>query len=419
MTAAFDFGAFPPEVNSAKMYAGPGSASMLAAATAWNGLASELRWQAANYSSIISNLIGEDWQGQASTAMASAVAPYTTWMNATAAQAEETAGQATAAAAAFEAAHGMTVPPPVIAANRAQLASLVATNVLGQNAPAIAVTEAHYGQMWAQDAAAMYAYAGQSSAASKVPSFTTAPQTTAPGALGGQAAATSQATSTSTQTALSQLTSAVPNTLQGMASPATSTSSSTSALSELEGLLSGGSSGNSQLDSFWSAWGPDANVWNTLTSTGAINPLQAAQIVTSAGFLGPGAAGVVAGGEGMRGLSPLAMAAGLGSGTSGMSGVAGLGAAGSSMSAAAGQAGSIGPLSVPPSWTAAAPSAATPTVSGLGSTPLAAPPELAAGVPGVAPSGAAVGARAGATGGIMDNRFLIRPPMVPSWAAVG
>jgi PPE-repeat protein len=419
MTSVFDFGAFPPEVNSAKMYAGPGSASTLAAAAAWNDLASELRLQAANYSSIISNLIGESWQGQASTAMAAAVAPYTAWMNTTAAQAEETAGRATAAAAAYEAAYGMTVPPPVIAANRAQLASLVATNVLGQNAPAIAATEVYYGQMWAQDAAAMYGYAAQSSVATKVPSFTTAPQTTSPGALGGQAAATSQATSTSTSAALSQLTSAVPNTLQGMASPATSTSSSTSMLSELEGLLSGGSSGNSQLDSFWSAWGPNANIWNTLTSTGAINPLQAAQIVTSAGSLGPGAAGAMAGGEGMSGLSPSAMAVGLGSGTSGMSGVAGLGAAGSSVSAGAGQAGSIGSLSVPPNWTAAAPSAATPTAPGLGSTSLAAPPEVAAGVPGVAPSGAAVGARAGATGGIMDNRFLIRPPMVPSWAAVG
>jgi PPE-repeat protein len=419
MTAVFDFGAFPPEVNSTKMYAGPGSASMLAAAAAWNGLASELRLQAANYSSIISNLIGESWQGQASTAMAAAVAPYTAWMNTTAAQAEDTAGRATAAAAAYEAAYGMTVPPPVIAANRAQLASLVATNVLGQNAPAIAATEVHYGQMWAQDAAAMYGYAAQSSAATKVPSFTTAPQTTAPGALGGQAATTSQAVSTSTQATLSQLTSAVPNTLQGIASPATSTSTSTSALSELEGLLSSGSSGNSQLDTFWSAWGPSANIWNTLTSTGALNPLQAAQIVTSAGFLGPGAAGAMAGGEGMSGLSPLSMAAGLGSGTSAMSGVAGLGAAGSSMSTGVGQAGSIGPLSVPPTWTAAAPSVATPTASGPGSAPPAAPPEVAAGVPGVAPSGAAVGARAGATGGIMDNRFLIRPPMVPSWAEVG
>jgi PPE-repeat protein len=416
MTAVFDFGAFPPEVNSAKMYAGPGSGSMLAAATAWNGMASELRSQAANYSSIISNLVGEGWQGQASTAMAAAAAPYTTWMNATAAQAEQTAGQVMAAAAAYEAAYGMTVPPPVIAANRTQLASLVATNVLGQNAPAIAATEVHYGQMWAQDAAAMYGYAAQSSSATKVPSFTTAPQTTAPGALDGQAAATSQATSASTQAALSQVTSAVPNTLQGMASPATSTSSSTSALSELEGLLSGGSSGSSELDSFWSAWGPNANVWNTLTSTGAINPLQAAQIATSAGSLSPGA---MAGSEGIGGLSPLGLAAGLGSGTSGMSGAAGLGAAGSSMSAGTGQAGSIGALSVPPNWTAAAPSAATPSASGLGSTPLAAPPEVAAGVPGVAPSGAAVGARAGATSGMMDNRFLIRPPMVPSWAAVG
>jgi PPE-repeat protein len=415
MTAAFDFGAFPPEVNSAKMYTGPGSTSMLSAAAAWNGLASELRSQAANYSSIISNLIGESWQGQASTAMAAAVAPYTAWMNTTANQAEETAGQATAAAAAYEAAYGMTVPPPVIAANRTQLASLVATNVLGQNAPAIAATETHYGQMWAQDAGAMYGYAAQSSAAAKVPSFTTAPQTTAPGALAGQAAATSQSASTSTQATLSQLTSAIPNTLQSMTSPATSTSS-TSALSELQGLLGGGSSGNSQLDSFWSAWGPNANIWNTLTSSGAINPLQAAQIVTSAGFLSPG---TMAGSQGMSGLSPLGMAAGLGSGTSGMSGAAGLGAAGSSMSAGVGQAGSIGSLSVPPSWTAAAPSAATPTAPGLGSTPLAAPPEVAAGVPGVAPSGAAVGARAGATGGIMDNRFLVRPPMVPSWAAVG
>ena len=33
-----DFGALPPEINSARMYAGPGSAPMLAAATAWDDL---------------------------------------------------------------------------------------------------------------------------------------------------------------------------------------------------------------------------------------------------------------------------------------------------------------------------------------------------------------------------------------------
>jgi PPE-repeat protein len=416
MSAVFDFGAFPPEVNSAKMYAGPGSTSLLSAAGAWNGLASELRSQAANYTSIVSNLTGEGWRGRASTAMAAAAAPYTAWMNTTAAQAEQTANQAVAAASAYEAAFGMTVPPPVIAANRTQLASLVATNLLGQNGPAIAATEAQYGQMWAQDAAAMYGYAAQSATATKVPSFTTAPQTTAPGALAAQAAATMQATGASTQASLSQLTSAVPTTLQGMASPATSTSSSTSGLSGLESLLSGGSSGNSQLDSFWSTWGPNANLWNTLTSTGTFNPAQIAQTVTSSSFLGPGA---LAGSEGLGAVSPLGMAAGLGSGTHGISGLAGLGATGSSMPASLGQSTSIGQLSVPPSWSAVAPSAPSPVASAMGISPLAAPPEVATGVPGVAPAGAAMGARAGATTGIVDNRFLIRPPMVPSWAAVG
>ncbi len=54
------------------------------------------------------------------------------------------------------------MPPPVITANRTQLAVLVATNLLGQNTPAIAANEAAYGEMWAQDAAAMYGYAGAS-----------------------------------------------------------------------------------------------------------------------------------------------------------------------------------------------------------------------------------------------------------------
>src|ERR1700743_587812 len=351
-------------------------------------------------------------------------------MNATAAQAEQTANQAMAAASAYEAAFGMTVPPPVIATNRTQLASLVATNLLGQNGPAIAATEAQYGQMWAQDAAAMYGYAAQSAIATKVPSFTTAPQTTTSGPLAGQAAAATQATGTSTQASLSQLTSAVPTTLQGMSTPATSTSSSTSGLSGLDGLLSGGSSGNSQLDSFWSTWGPNANIWNTLTSTGTFNPAQIAQTVTSSSFLGPAA---LTGSPGLSGVSPLSMAAEPGLGGVGGFGPTRLGGGGSSLFArprartARGgavlsmrktprKATSVGPLSVPPSWSAAAPSAPSPVASALGGSPLAAPPEVATGVPGVAPAGAATGARARATTGIVDNRFLIRPPMVPSWA---
>ncbi|WP_264069201.1 PPE family protein, partial [Mycolicibacter terrae] len=32
-----DFGMLPPEVNSGRMYVGPGSSPMMAAATAWDG----------------------------------------------------------------------------------------------------------------------------------------------------------------------------------------------------------------------------------------------------------------------------------------------------------------------------------------------------------------------------------------------
>ena len=156
--------------------------------------------------------------------MAAAAAPYVAWMSATAGQAELAATQAQAAAGAYEAAFAMTVPPPVIAANRAQLMMLIATNFFGQNTPAIAATEAQYGEMWAQDAAAMYGYAATSAATTaQVTPFTAAPQTTnlaglaAQGAAGAQSAGSS--TGTGVQSALSQLISTVPTALQSLASP--------------------------------------------------------------------------------------------------------------------------------------------------------------------------------------------------------
>ncbi|OBH24137.1 hypothetical protein A9X03_01780 [Mycobacterium sp. E1715] len=90
--------------------------------------------------------------------MATAAAPYVQWLTATSGQAELVANQTRLSAAAFEVAFTATVPPEVIAANRALLMSLIATNILGQNTAAIAATEAQYAEMWAQDVAAMTAY---------------------------------------------------------------------------------------------------------------------------------------------------------------------------------------------------------------------------------------------------------------------
>src|ERR1700739_2144047 len=111
--------------------------------------------------------------------MATAAMPYVGWLSATAGQAELTAAQAHAAAGAYQAAFAMTVPPPLIAGNRAQLATLVATNLLGQNTPAIAAHQAQYGEMWAQDATAMYGYVANSAAiTAAIKPLTPAPQTT-------------------------------------------------------------------------------------------------------------------------------------------------------------------------------------------------------------------------------------------------
>ena len=131
-----------------------------------------------------------------SVAMMSAVTPYIDWLTSTGAQAEETANHARAAVAAYEAAFAMTVPPPAIAANRALLAALVATNFFGQNTPAIMMTEALYAEMWAQDAAAMYGYAGASQVASQVTPFVQPPQTTNPDGTSSQADAVAKAAAT-------------------------------------------------------------------------------------------------------------------------------------------------------------------------------------------------------------------------------
>ncbi|ETW24946.1 hypothetical protein MGAST_05490 [Mycobacterium gastri 'Wayne'] len=164
-----NFSVLPPEINSARIFAGPGSAPMLQAASAWQQLADELSSAAASFESVTSALVGDSWQGWAAAAMASAAAPYASWLNAAAAGAQGASVQAGAAATVFEDALAATVHPALVAANRNQLIVLAMSNLLGLNAPAIAATEAHYEQMWAQDVAALSGYhAGVSTVAAQL-----------------------------------------------------------------------------------------------------------------------------------------------------------------------------------------------------------------------------------------------------------
>ncbi len=190
---------------------------MLAAAAAWDGVATDLEIMAAAYSSTTSGLASR-WHGPSFAAMAAAAQSYTTWLDTSAVRARQTAVQARAAVAAYEAAFAATVPPPAVAANRSLLASLVATNIFGQNTPAIAATELDYAEMWEQDAAAMYGYASSASAASAVTPFVEPPQATNSSGLVAQAAAVTRAAQTPAQT-LPALLSSVPQLLHTMAAP--------------------------------------------------------------------------------------------------------------------------------------------------------------------------------------------------------
>jgi PPE-repeat protein len=377
-----DFGALPPEINSGRMYLGPGSGPMLAASAGWDKLSGELYSAAASYSSVVSGLTEGSWQGPASASMAAAAATHVAWMAAAATQAEETANQARAAAAAFEAAFAATVPPPIIAANRALLARLVATNFLGINTAAIMATEAHYAEMWAQDAAAMYGYAGSSAAAATLTPLTPPKQNTNPGGLAAQSAAvtSSNGTSagTSTQTIIQQILDNINKALEpdvvnsGISAYATIPSIILSAISSV--------------------------------SSGTSNSAATAADATLAALTNVG-----------TGLSKVASS--LGS--------VGAAQAGGAVSASIGRAATVGALSVPSTWgtlTSAAGSAPKAIlVSSVGATgdPAGMPPPVMASGPRSMTAGTGLQSRLTQQREGTTLRSLMRPNMLPRQQYIG
>jgi len=327
------------------MYTGAGSGPMLAAATAWENLATELQSAASSYSSVISSLTTGPWVGPSSLSMAAAVTPYLTWMQGTAAQAGEAATQATAAASAYETAFAAHVPPPVIAENRALLAQLVATNIFGQNTPAIAATEAQYGEMWSQDALAMDSYTTSSAAAAKLTPFTEPPQTTNTAGTAMQAAAVSQAAATPAGSAGSAV------------SAAASTTTATGPLGALSQLATDYTDFINGI--FNNLLGPNGSAWVTavynaiktplgfttgFNDIGLLTNLPVSQFLKFAPPVAYGALPKDALGAGLGAL-------GFGRGTlfNAVSPIASMGNAGTL----------VGKLSVPPSWASATPAIRT------------------------------------------------------------
>jgi PPE-repeat protein len=341
----FDFAAQPPELISAKIYSGPGAASMQAAASAWDGLSSELQSIAANYQSVIAGLVSGDWTGPSSEAAAAAAAPYISWLSTTAAQAEQTASQARAAASAYETALAATVPPAEIAVNRTQLLSLLQTNILGQNNASIATLEAEYAQFWAQDVAAITGYSGSSQAATTgLGSFTEAPQTTNDNGQTAQAAAATSAATTSTPSSLETLIDQIETDLNTFSKDLTGLDTDyTNFFTNAFGTLPGGSNISALYSSFYTL---ASNAGSNATYTNVVNSTTSLGISQWKNFFiyQPWSHGVPLGSLNGGLSSPGHVAPHLGAG-------GGARAA----SAALGSAHTIGKLSVPPSWAGATP----------------------------------------------------------------
>jgi PPE-repeat protein len=189
-----DYLALPPEINSARIESGPGAAPLLAAAAAWSGIAEVLSSTTGQMASVQGALSGA-WLGPSALAEGLASSGYQSWVTQMAGMASSTAAAATAAVTAYETTRAAMVPLVAVVANRTQLAALVATNVLGQNTPAIMATEAAYTEMWAQDVAAMVGYQSETTSATAQLTPPMPPPAVTTGALPA-AAVSSAATST-------------------------------------------------------------------------------------------------------------------------------------------------------------------------------------------------------------------------------
>lgn len=351
------YAALPPEINSGRIYAGPGSGPMRAAAAAWETLGGELQSLLAGYSSAISTLTSGPWIGPSSLAMTTAVTPFLSWLHTVAAQATHTATQAGAAASAYDTALAAHVPPEVIAANRSQLAALVASNLFGHNTAAIAATEAHYLDMWTQDAQAMDSYAASSATAATLTAFTTPPQTTnTPASAAAQAAATSTSSTQSVLSALAALPNPLSSALEIGANLSTGYTTTVNAL--LNGLF--GPTGASTFTALYSAVKVPLGFTTQFNDLGLLTNFPVSQFLK---FVPSTPLGAIPK-EGLGGgLVPNAR---LGWLTSAVSG--------NDVAANFGRGTLVGTLTVPPSWATATPAIRTVAAALSAAAPQAVPP---------------------------------------------
>ncbi|HEX3286338.1 MAG TPA: PPE domain-containing protein [Mycobacterium sp.] len=193
---AGQFSAFPPEVNAGQLMAGDQGASIAAAVAAYEALAAALMEEGARMGTTAGTTAATGWEGAGGAAMVATAMPYVAALEALAGWVQQSAASAAAIEQAYAVAKAAMIQVPICTTNRTAQAGLVATNVIGQNTPAIVGLDTEYfGHFWTNNASLMGSYEAFVTpiiAALGVPP-PPAPLTANPAGPAGQAAAIGQA----------------------------------------------------------------------------------------------------------------------------------------------------------------------------------------------------------------------------------
>ena len=188
--------AFPPEVNAGQLMAGDQGASIAAAAAAYEALAAALIAEGAKMAATAGTTAATGWEGVGGAAMVATAMPYVAALEALSGWMQQSAASAAAIEQAYVTAKAAMIQVPVCTTNRTTQAGLVATNIIGQNTPAIIGLDTEYfGHFWTQNAGNMGGYEAIVTpiiAGLGIPP-PPAPMTANPAGPAGQAAAIGQA----------------------------------------------------------------------------------------------------------------------------------------------------------------------------------------------------------------------------------
>lgn len=155
----------PPEINAFRLtMLGAGPTAHVPVVAAYTDAAA-VHMEQSVQQAVTTMATAPSFVGSGGAGMVSSATPMSAWIGSAGAHAGAAAATVQGAMAGYSAAVTSTIPHPVVIENRLRQAVLVATNLLGQNTPAIAETETEYGEFWTQNASAMMGYLATTTAA--------------------------------------------------------------------------------------------------------------------------------------------------------------------------------------------------------------------------------------------------------------